>query len=315
MRKTTQRLASMYRAHFKADLQRSLRLFAKNTSIDVRRIIRIVSSLDTTKKWSPQVFFAGYQFGDAIKRLDVTDCYDALAAFDNMSASSMYSKSATVSSVLSEGWEAPFVRHMRAFYVDEKEPPTEVHPIFLDELNTHRRPINEALRLIRKYDPGVGEEFQSYVTRIKLFNGVSLRGETANVVFGSIWLRLPEPDEHPVAYWIEHLVHEIAHLQLYVLSLRDPLVHNSPDERYPAPLRQDLRPMFGNYHATFVLARMVRTFRKITLREKEPAFRESLKTLTKQFHVGLAGISSPNAKLSDVAVRIRSTMHACALET
>jgi HEXXH motif-containing protein len=55
----------------------------------------------------------------------------------------------------------------------------------------------------------------------------------------------------------EALAHETAHALLFGLTLGADLTLNDPAERFPSPLRADLRPMEGIVHATFVLARMV----------------------------------------------------------
>ena len=52
------------------------------------------------------------------------------------------------------------------------------------------------------------------------------------------------------------LVHECTHALLFALSLEEPLVKNPVDECYPSPLRRDLRPMDGIFHATMVCARL-----------------------------------------------------------
>jgi hypothetical protein len=52
------------------------------------------------------------------------------------------------------------------------------------------------------------------------------------------------------------VVHEAAHQLLFAHSIDEPLVLNASDECYASPLRADLRPMDGVYHATFVSARM-----------------------------------------------------------
>ena len=52
------------------------------------------------------------------------------------------------------------------------------------------------------------------------------------------------------------LVHEAAHALLMGFSAGRPLVCNDAAERYPSPLRADLRPMDGIVHATFVSARI-----------------------------------------------------------
>lgn len=317
-RKTAPRLARLYREHFKKDVVGDIELFAKHTNLNVRRVLATMKSLDLSRKWSSAVFLAGYHMGDAVKRLDVTACYDALAELENLTPATMYGpEKASVSSILSEAWEPSFVRHMREFTIDDggDHEPTTVYPVLHDELETHRKPIADALQLIKKFDPEVWEEFESYVTRIKVFNGATLNGETSNVVFGTIWLHTPREDDDQVAYWVEHLVHEIAHLQLYVLSMKDVLVLNSPDERFPAPLRTDPRPMFGNFHATFVLARMLRIFRRLAESRKEHVYKEVRDTFTRQFQKGLAGISSDRAKLTPLALRIRDSMQFCALET
>jgi hypothetical protein len=55
---------------------------------------------------------------------------------------------------------------------------------------------------------------------------------------------------------IEALVHESSHSLLFSYSIDEPLVRNEDDELFSSPLREDLRPMDGIYHATFVSARM-----------------------------------------------------------
>jgi HEXXH motif-containing protein len=52
------------------------------------------------------------------------------------------------------------------------------------------------------------------------------------------------------------LTHEAAHSLLLGYTLGAPLVESDPAERFSSPLREDLRPMDGIVHATYVLARM-----------------------------------------------------------
>ena len=55
---------------------------------------------------------------------------------------------------------------------------------------------------------------------------------------------------------LETLAHEAAHSLLFGIQISGPLVLNPDDARFASPLRVDLRPMDGVYHATFVSARM-----------------------------------------------------------
>lgn len=98
-----------------------------------------------------------------------------------------------------------------------------------------------------------------FVTHIKIFEGKVLRTDTSNISFGSMWLRVPEPEDDQVGYWIEHIVHEVSHLRLEAHFFLEKLVLNSGDEKiFRAPIRDDPRPMRGIFHTAFVLARMVR---------------------------------------------------------
>ncbi len=54
----------------------------------------------------------------------------------------------------------------------------------------------------------------------------------------------------------EVLAHESAHSFLFGFCTHEALTNNDQNTRYPSPLRHDLRPMDGIYHATFVSARM-----------------------------------------------------------
>ena len=60
---------------------------------------------------------------------------------------------------------------------------------------------------------------------------------------------------------IEAVVHEVAHLYLYLLQLRDPLLTNGAEAGFGSPFRPDPRPLSGIYHAMFVLARTIRCLR------------------------------------------------------
>ena len=52
------------------------------------------------------------------------------------------------------------------------------------------------------------------------------------------------------------LIHEASHLLLFGLVLGGALSENDPTERYASPLRADLRPIDGIFHAAFVATRV-----------------------------------------------------------
>lgn len=80
------------------------------------------------------------------------------------------------------------------------------------------------------------------------FNGVS-----SFAAWGAIGINLAAHTAWPQVY--KTLVHECGHLVLFALAQEQPLVLNPPEQRLGSPLREDLRPLDGIYHAAFVSAR------------------------------------------------------------
>lgn len=120
--------------------------------------------------------------------------------------------------------------------------------------------ILESLQCLKQISPSFYHEFETYVAHLKLFQSNWLVGMTDVRVFGTIYLCKPNDSIPEQVYFCEHIIHETSHLHLHTLFAIDRIVLNNPNERYTAPIRPDPRPMYGIFHATFVLSRMVRLF-------------------------------------------------------
>jgi HEXXH motif-containing protein len=73
--------------------------------------------------------------------------------------------------------------------------------------------------------------------------------------FWGLLLLNPKHHKSPLEV-VEVLAHEAAHSLLFGLTIHEPLVLNPDTDLFPSPLRADLRPMDGIFHATYVSARM-----------------------------------------------------------
>ena len=168
--------------------------------------------------------------------------------------------------------------------------------------------------MIRACDVDIAHEISVLISSIKLFQGRVLRGQASGNTMGAIWLRIPDPHDDQIGYWIEHIVHEVSHLRLHAMFFQEKFVLNSNDEcKFKAPIRDDLRPMFGVFHATFVLARMIRTFKKLSFQGYASRFRDRLQLCQLQFEIGLNSVYLEDAKFTDNGKLIRESFAACAL--
>ena len=120
--------------------------------------------------------------------------------------------------------------------------------------------IHEAIEIISRVDLTIHAEIEALLVRIYLANGSReitakrFGGVTSFLAWGASFINT----ESYKTCWdsVQFLVHEITHGLLFGLSFDEPLVLNPPDESYKSPLRSDLRPMDGIFHAALVCGRL-----------------------------------------------------------
>lgn len=137
-------------------------------------------------------------------------------------------------------------------------PPPEMAAAFRDRLDAGFALLDRAL-------PDLAAEVRALVREVLLATGGGKGEEFDGASFYQLWgLLMLNPRYHttPVAV-AEVLAHESAHTLLFGFTFDEPLVLNPDEELFPSPLRRDLRPMDGIYHATFVSARMCWAMRRL----------------------------------------------------
>ena len=128
------------------------------------------------------------------------------------------------------------------------------------EFEKVRDHLESGLDLVSRIDPKLRHEIQSLWVRIFVGGSNpnaecrSFGGVTSFFLWGATFLNAHYYNTSEKA--VEFLVHEATHSLLFALSSESPLVLNKLDERYRSPLRKDLRPMDGIFHATLVSARI-----------------------------------------------------------
>jgi len=114
-------------------------------------------------------------------------------------------------------------------------------------------------RLLEATAPELAAEFDELVSDVIMVVGddeatYQFDGGSSYLLWGGLFLNATS-HETDVAM-VELMAHESAHILLYACAADEALVNNPDKELFASPLRHDLRPMDGIYHATFVSARM-----------------------------------------------------------
>jgi len=125
--------------------------------------------------------------------------------------------------------------------------------------NQFSRRIVSGFKLMQLAVPELAEEFKALVNDIVMVVGdaksdYQFDGGSSYFLWGTLFLNATS-HQTDIAM-VEVLAHESAHMLLYACAIDEPLVLNPDEDLFPSPLRVDLRPMDGIYHATFVSARM-----------------------------------------------------------
>lgn len=115
--------------------------------------------------------------------------------------------------------------------------------------------IEEALACLSDQVPDVYGESEVLVHQFFLLESNRFVAGSTFDLQGAILLKIDE--DISLLDIVDLIIHEIAHQYLFLLSTLDPLCLNDPNQLHPSPLRQESRPLLGNYHSFFVLARLV----------------------------------------------------------
>lgn len=134
-----------------------------------------------------------------------------------------------------------------------------------DGVPSRKTQIRATLDLIQRGAPDLAAELEELVTTVILAHRGSLRddpsligpfaGASALRSFGAVLVDV-EPDLTIINCAVT-LIHEAAHHALFAFAPMESVVTNKDNERYSSPLRDDMRPLEGIFHATFVIARII----------------------------------------------------------
>ncbi|MFM9282327.1 aKG-HExxH-type peptide beta-hydroxylase [Paenibacillus jiagnxiensis] len=110
----------------------------------------------------------------------------------------------------------------------------------------------KAMDLVEEIWPQMYREVSAHVRTVYLLDTQEIGAVTINLFQGAVFMS----HRSDLMWTTENLIHEFGHARLDQLFELDDLLLNSPDERYPSPWREDLRPVKGILHGLFVFVRI-----------------------------------------------------------
>jgi HEXXH motif-containing protein len=176
--------------------------------------------------------------------------------------------------------------------------------------------VDEVMLLLDTAAPALCGEIRALMRQIVFVQGVDAQsngfgGATTFYLWGAMLLNATRLDDRMAL--LTAIIHEAAHSFLFGVNLGARLTKNDDEDLCASPLRTELRPVEGVFHATFVLARMIYGLDHL-LNSGHLAVDEAARAKTavdrhlEDFHAGLrslsiARFSSAGALLLDAATR------------
>lgn len=265
-----------------------------------------IEQLKTQKRFSPSLYYLHHSLLVSMQKNDALLVKKILQKIKSLHETGICNESLLVNHGIEKDYERFIAKEAEKIKVRNiRGELPKIKKNFSLDLNKYKTMISDSINFIQNHDPAMSDQIKEYVSSITLFEGQGAMGMTDVRGFGAILLRVPEKWHDPLSYFSEHLIHETSHLHLHALMSIDPLILNSPEEKYTAPIRLDKRPMFGVFHATFVLSRIVRFFRYIVaIKPNNPKFAQTLNTVEKQFSTGL-DVVKQNARCTALGEKIK----------
>lgn len=124
-------------------------------------------------------------------------------------------------------------------------------------MSAEKSKLIEGIHLLRKHSGVLYREAEVLIDEIILTGPGDEYHVRSASSYNLLGLVLVWADEvHSPIYYAQQIIHEAAHLRLFLKSTDDKFVLNPESQLYTAPFRPDARPMPGIFHALFVLARI-----------------------------------------------------------
>ncbi|MBA3284047.1 MAG: hypothetical protein H0U27_03160 [Nitrosopumilus sp.] len=217
----------------------------------------IINKLDVSKKINPLLFMVNAKL---IEKINLQDINYVQIAINNINRLD----DLQIDDILICSNEHIDIYFQKLFYdlaaYDRQTKPL-IKNFDFDDFSINKIRFFSALKLIKYYSYDIYQEFDTFSSLILFLNGDHIKAGSSHNAFGMIYIA--QEYVKSIEEMIDTLVHEAAHQYLHLISFFDPLIKNSPEERYEAPLRKEKRPLIGIFHAVFVISRLIYLYKKI----------------------------------------------------
>ncbi|MEJ8796462.1 HEXXH motif-containing putative peptide modification protein [Trinickia caryophylli] len=241
---------------------------------------------------TPEVHYRHHKLQNAMRASDLPGVNrHVLGLCRAIYDASVWPRPASVSSLRDSEWEKFSIEEAALATLREQNEKEEITAIPCTRIAACIGHIHNAMKMIQLAGSDLSSEFKTHVSNVRLFRARVTQGFSDARIMGAMFIRDCGPHPSPSYYYYEHLIHEMAHMQLNCMFALDSLLISDRSQKLCSPLRADLRPLFGVFHATFVSAKVAHALHALYSTNHSEDLRHSLAQVMNELLLGIDAMS------------------------
>lgn len=276
---------------------------------DLSSHISFIKSIPFNKKISTDIFVLHYWLLESLKNNDKNECEKIIDCILNIQKIDCDLKIISLNDYLYKNKIISWILTNKADLPESKNKPYINFPS-TEEVELSKKAISTLFLILKSKSPNFFKKLKNNTRSIFLCKSNCIAATTSQLFFGSMIISCPEDifeKDNLLEYYFDTVIHEYAHIQLNMILSNDPIIINESNYEFTSPIRNELRPMLGIFHAFYVLSYVLTIGKEIISELKKDIITPLLSERKKEF-LSAANTIKENAILTERGKKIFSSI-------
>ena len=226
---------------------------------DLSNHINLIKNITFDKKISTNIFVLHYWLLESLENNDRIECKKVLDYILQTQPIDYDVKILSLNDYIFKEKILYWVLNNKIDLPESKNKPYINFPS-TEEVELSKKAISNLFLILKSKTPHFFKHLSKNTRNIFLCKSNCIAATTSQLFFGSMIISYPEDvfeQNNLLEYYFDTIIHEYAHIQLNMILSNDPIIINESDYEFTSPIRNELRPMLGVFHAFYVLGHVL----------------------------------------------------------
>jgi hypothetical protein len=232
---------------------------------DLSNHIIFIKSISFNTKISTDIFILHYWLLESLENNDKCECKRALDCIINAQKIDYDVKILSLNDYIFKDKILSWILNNKIDLPESKNIPY-IHFPSTEEVVSSKKEISNLFLILKSKTPHFFKHLSKNTRNIFLCKSNTIAATTSQLFFGSMIISCPEDDfekDNLLEYYFDTVIHEYAHIRLNMILSNDPIILNESNYEFTSPIRSELRPMLGVFHAFYVLGTVLNIGKRI----------------------------------------------------